>query len=50
MINGAIFYLLQRELRENDETNTGGVIVRSNKEEFCAFSQREHARLYIAPF
>lgn len=50
MINGAVLHLLQRELRENGETNTGWVIVCSNKEELCAFFQHKHARLYVVPF
>lgn len=49
MINGTVLHLQQRELRENGETNIGWVIVRSNKEELCAFSQCKHTRLYVAP-
>ena len=50
MINGAVLHLLQRELRENGETNSEWVIVRSNKEELCAFSQCEHACFHVTPF
>lgn len=50
MINVTVLHLRQRELRENGETNIGRVIVRSNKEELCAFPQRKHTRLYVAPF
>lgn len=46
-INGVVLHLLQGELRENGETNTGWVIVCSNKEELCAFSPREHALLNV---
>lgn len=50
MIDVTVLHLQQRELRENSATSIGRVIVRSNKEELCAFPQRKHTRLYVAPF